>query len=180
MAYVTPPTFVSGDTLTAAQLNILGDDIVYLKAAIDAMAFTAVSLSRTTNLTVATSTWTDVSWDSASIDTSSFWSSGASVTVPASAIPSGATNVVFAAQVQVRFAANGTGSRAVQVLKNGSTVERARYLSGIMGETTEVDTFVWSGSMAASDVFKLQVYQSSGGNLVANSISAKFWRIGYI
>ena len=180
MAYVTPPTFVATDTLTAAQLNILGDDILYLKAAIDAMAFTGVALSRTTNLSCTTATWTDVSWDSATIDTSSFWSSGTDITVPASAIPAGSTNVVFMVQVQVRFAANGTGSRAIQVLKNGSTVERARYLSAITGETTEVDTFVWAVSVAAADVLKLQVYQTSGGALIANSISMHAWRGGYI
>lgn len=34
MSYVVPPTFVAGTTLTAAQLNILGQDIVDLNARI--------------------------------------------------------------------------------------------------------------------------------------------------
>ena len=34
MAYTTPPTFVAGNALAAAQLNILGDDIVYLNTQI--------------------------------------------------------------------------------------------------------------------------------------------------
>ena len=36
MAYVTPPTFTAGSVLSAAQLNIIGDDITFLKGVIDA------------------------------------------------------------------------------------------------------------------------------------------------
>lgn len=39
MAYVTPPTFVDGNVLSAAQLNILSDDIEYLHGVTDTPNF---------------------------------------------------------------------------------------------------------------------------------------------
>jgi hypothetical protein len=39
MAYVTPPTFVDGNVLSATQLNILSDDIEYLHGIADAHNF---------------------------------------------------------------------------------------------------------------------------------------------
>ena len=46
MAYATPPTFTGGTELTAADLNILGDDIVDLDARVDARAFSGVRVYR--------------------------------------------------------------------------------------------------------------------------------------
>lgn len=179
MSYVSPPTFVDADDLTAAQLNILGDDIVYLKAQRDAMVFTGVALSRSTDLSVSDSTWTDISWVSATVDTSSFWTSGANITVPASAIPSGSTQVVMEINIQARFNSNGTGGRACQVLLNGSTVERSFGTSALTGDTTVVGTTVWA-IVAAADVLKGQIRQTSGGALIANSMSMHVKRIGFL
>lgn len=54
MAYVVPPTFVSGTTLTAANLNILGGDIVDLNSRIGS------SKAMRVRLTSNSSTWNSV------------------------------------------------------------------------------------------------------------------------
>lgn len=179
MTYITPPVFVAGTALAAADLNIMGSDIGDLDARVTAMAFEGVALARTTNLSVVTATFTDVPWSSASIDVSGWWTSGANITVPSGAVPPGFTSVVLEIDASCRFAANGTGSRAVEILLNGGVVEHAKYSSAISGETTTVDITVWAVA-AAADVIKVDVYQTSGGNLDASQISAHVKRIGYL
>ena len=96
-------------------------------------------------------------------DAGGWWSSGASATVPAGAIPSGFTNIAVSYTALVRFVSNGTGARKIIVLKNGSEVDS--YSTGALsGDTTTVSVTGYT-TCAATDTFKVQVRQNSGGAL---------------
>lgn len=176
MAYVTPPTFVAGTAAVAADVNVLSNDISYLKAFADAQAGAGVALVRTTNLSVVTATWTDIPWVSASVDITGWWTSGTDITVPAGLVPPGYTSVVVEIEARARFDQNGTGARQIQVLLNGGVVEIPFATSGITGETTPVAITVWAGCVDG-DVLKVQVYQNSGGNLNCNHANAHVKRL---
>lgn len=176
MTYATPPVFVAGMTLPAADLNVVGDDVAYLKAFADAQAGAGVSLLRGTNLSVVTATYTDMPWVSAPIDITGWWTSGASITVPAGLVPPGYSSVAVEIQASARFDANGTGSRGIEVLLNGGVVEVPFSTSAITGETTPVAVTVWADCVDG-DVLKIAVYQSSGGNLNCNHANAHIKRL---
>jgi hypothetical protein len=178
MAYVDPGSFSDGSDLTGAEMNVLADDVRYLKAAADGTAFAGVSVLRSTTQSIPTATYTDVSWGSSPIDIGAAWSSGASITVPAAWIPSGATSAYLEIQATARFDTSGTGSRGISVTQNGSTVEVPFFTSGLPSDTTPVAVLVWA-TVASGDVIKVQVYQSSGGALNVNQATAHVKRIGY-
>jgi hypothetical protein len=176
MAFVTPPAFVADTALPASDLNVLSDDISYLKAFADAQAGAGVSLLRGTNLSVVTATYTDMPWVSAPIDITGWWTSGANITVPAGLVPPGYSSVAIEIQASARFDANGTGSRGIEVLLNGSVVEVPFSTSAITGETTPVSVTVWADCVDG-DVLKIAVYQSSGANLNCNHANAHVKRL---
>lgn len=176
MAYVTPPTFGADTALPASDLNVLSDDISYLKAFADAQAGSGVSLLRTTNLSVVTASWTDIPWGSAPIDITGWWTSGTDITVPSGLVPPGYTSVVIEIETRARFDQNGTGARQIQVMLNGGLVEIPFATSGITGETTPVAITVWADCVDG-DVLTVQVYQNSGGNLNCNHAVAHVKRI---
>src|SRR6478609_8306921 len=122
MAYVTPPTFTASTTSTAADVNILGDDIVYLKARSDALIFSGVRVDRNgSNQSIPDSTWTAVSFTREIIDQGGWIAvTSTTITVPAGAIPAGYTTVIVDADMYATFAANTTGIRKARVLRNGS------------------------------------------------------------
>lgn len=178
MAYATPPTFVSGDVLTAAQLNVLSDDITYLKSQADTLAFCGVSLIKNSAQSIPDTSWTDIVWASTPVETGgNWWTSGSSVTVPTGAVPPGYTSVVLEVSLQVRFDANGTGSRAIQVMLDGSTVEWSFWTSAISGENTPLQQIVWVVA-TAGQVITGAVYQSSGGSLNASTMAMHIKRVG--
>lgn len=164
MAYVAPPVFVDGAALTAAELNVMGDDLNDLDARVNAQAGSGVALNRTTALNIVTATWTDIPWDTAVVDTTGWWTSGANVTVPAGVVPPGYSTVVIEIELTARFDANNVGNRAVRVLQNGSVVEFYRSASAINGDTTTVSALVWA-ICVDGDVLKGQVEQTRGANL---------------
>ena len=165
MSYTTPPTFTAGTVLTAANLNILGDDIVYLKGITDGVTFSGYKIDRSGagSQSIPDATDTDVTFTTEVFDSGGWWSSGATSTVPAGAIPSGYTTVAVMFIALVRFVANGTGGRKILILKNGSEVDSVNY-SAISGDTTTV-TLTGFTTCVAADTFKMQVRQSSGGAL---------------
>lgn len=164
MAFTTPPTFGSGNTLTAAQLNILGDDLLYLKGITDGVTFSGVQLNHSSSVQViADTTATLVSFQNESFDYGSWWSSGTDITVPAGAIPAGYTSIILMVVCRARWETNGTGNRRIRPLLNGSLFGSTTQ-GGISGDPTEqaVTEFI---EAEAGDVITLEVYQSSGGAL---------------
>lgn len=166
MAWTTPPTFTSDAVLLASELNAISADLAYLKGGSDGVAFSGCKLSRSTDLATSDTAYTDVTMTAEAFDVGGWWSSGASATVPASAVPSGYTTVALLVIAVVRWDANGTGTRGVAVSQNGSDVD---YLntSGLSGETTTV-SYSTVLQAAAGDTVKLRAYQSSGGSLDVN------------
>jgi len=176
MAYVTPPTFVASAVLAAADLNIVSDDVAYLKAFADAQAGSGVSLLKGTSVSCTTATFTTIAWVSSPIDIGGWWTSGTNIVVPTGLVPPGYTSVAVEVQAAARFDSNGTGSRAIQVLLNGTVVEVPFSTSAITGDTTPVGVTVWADCVDG-DVITVQVYQSSGGALNCNHCNAHVKRI---
>lgn len=172
MPYTTPPTFVSGGTVTASNLNILSDDIEYLYGISQGVTFSGAQISRSTNQSISDSTDTNISWNAESFDYGGWWSSGTALTVPAGAIPAGYTNIAVLAIARAKFASNTTGNRKLTVLKNGSEVGSTA-LGGVGGGDTTLVWLVELFTVAAADTVAVQVYQTSGGalNVTAASIS---------
>jgi len=177
VAYTPPPAFAPDDVLAASDLNILSDDITDLDARATESAFMGVSLLRGSNQSISNATFTDISWTSASIDVGGWWSSGTSVVVPAGAIPSGFTTIYVEIHGQTRAASNGAGTRYLQFLLNGSVIEAAFNVSAITGDTTAIQHTVWA-EVAAADVIKMQVEQTSGGALNFATNTFKIKRLG--
>lgn len=162
MAYVTPPTAVSGGTATAADFNVLGADIEYLYGVVQGVGFSAVKLVKTSQ-SITDSAYTNISWASESYDYGGWWSSGVQATVPAGAIPAGYTSIAVVMGINLRWAANATGSRRIS-FKLNDVEFAAQSLSGISGDTLGM-VFSDFVVVEAGDLLKVQVYQSSGGNL---------------
>jgi|SRR5712671_2028551 len=177
MSYTTPPTVAPATTATAAEFNILGDDIIDLDARAKQTAFKGVSLLRSSAQSVADNTLTSISWASASLDVGGWWSSGTNIVVPAGAIPAGYTTIYVEVMGQARAASNGTGTRSITFLLNGGTIEIGRSTSALTGDTTTLDHTVWA-EVAAADVIVMQVKQNSGGALNFDYLTLKVKRLG--
>lgn len=163
MAFTTPPTFSSGSVLTAAQLNILGDDLNYLKGVADGVTLSGFSIRRAATQSISDSTDTDVSFDTEIADFGGWWSSGTTATTPSGAIPAGYTSVGALVTCAAKFATNATGKRKMVPLKNGSSVDSWK-VSAIDDDTTSVYLTTFTTTVA-TDTWKLQVWQNSTGAL---------------
>jgi hypothetical protein len=163
MAYVTPPTFVALDPLAAAELNILGDDIVYLKGITDSVSAQGVQLKRTSDQTITTGTETPVTFQAESFDYGGWWSSGTDIIVPAGAIPSGYTTIIVMVVMRARFATNGTGVRRIRPLLNGTNFG-SMTVGGISSDPTDL-TITEFVEVEAGDVITMGVYHTKGSNL---------------
>jgi hypothetical protein len=175
MAFTTPPTFIAADPLAAADLNILGDDIAYLKAIADGLTFSGVSVSRAAATSISTATDTDITFTAEAFDYGSWWSSGISAVVPASAIPAGFTTIAVALVFRAVFATNATGYRAIKVMVNGSAT-KAPTIGAVSGAATE-QNFTTVEIVAAGDTLGMAVLQTSGGSLNVSSSSMLVYRI---
>lgn len=175
MAWTTPPTFTAGTVLTAANLNIVSDDLVYLKGITDGVTFSGVQVTRGANQSIATSTDTNISPDTENLDSGGWYSSGTAVVVPAGAIPSGFTTIAVLVFASVKFATNGTGKRKVSVMKNGTSFGSWK-VSAIDDDTTDIQISEVV-TVAAGDTVAVQVWQNSGSSI--NVTQAKLTVLRY-
>lgn len=167
----TPQKSWTSEVLTSSDLNTyMRDDMEYLKGVVDGVGFQAVKLSRGAATSIPNSAFTAITWTDETYDYGGWWSSGTDIVVPAGAVPAGFTSIAVLVFARTRFAANGTGSRAIQPTFNGSASLGAASLTAITGELTEV-TFADLGIVEAGDTITLELYQTSGGNLNATSTS---------
>ena len=165
MTYTTPPTFVAGDELAAADLNILGDDIVDLDGRVNGLTFSGVSLYRSSAQSIPNTTNTNITWTTESFDIGGWWSSGTKVIVPAGAVPAGYTTIAVDVSVSLRYVSNGTGTRRLRIMQNGAAVDGGdQSVSALSGETTIFDK-TWTVIVEAADELEIDTYQSSGGAL---------------
>jgi hypothetical protein len=163
MAYVTPPTFVAGDPLAADDLNILGDDIEYLKDIADGVTAAGAQVTRSANQSIASSSDTNISWDTENFDYGGWYSSGTKIIVPAGAIPGGFTSIMVHVTGFAKFGTDGTGKRQVQLLKNGTAFGGLK-LRAIDDDTTVIYVDDYA-IVEASDYIQMLVWQNSGSSL---------------
>lgn len=176
MAYTTPPTFVADTDLTAADLNILGDDIVYLKGVGDGVSFSGAQVTRSAATSIANTTDSAVTWTAEAFDVGGWYSSGTKVIVPAGAVPSGYTTIGVIVIIRTTFASNGTGGRRINVYVNGSTIG-GQWIAANGSDVTQVN-YTDFAIVSALDEITMQVYQTSGGALNISDTQMSVVRIG--
>ena len=157
MAWTNPETFTAGQTLTAASMNAISDN---LRAGGAAM----VQVRRTTTQSTSNVTWAHVSFDaSATYDTDSMFASGTPTYVTVN------TAGIYLITAQVAFANNGAGARLVYIEKNAPSPGTGTALSyaNAVPQNVSDQTFAIAATvpLVATDKVYLSVYQSSGGNL---------------
>jgi hypothetical protein len=168
MAYTTPPTFVSGDPLTAAQLNVLTDDIVYLAGIAAGVTFSGTQVSRAADQSIADGVAEYISFSAESFDYGGWWSTGTTVTVPAGAIPAGFTTIALLVFGRIRYDDDATGHRRIALHKNGSAFG-SKTVDGTAGEVTDLDISDVV-TVVAGDTIKLEAYQTAGHSLHAHDV----------
>lgn len=176
MSYTTPPTFSSGDPLAASDLNILGDDITYLKAIADSVAFSGVRVTRSASTNFASGGSAHITWTAEDFDVGSWWSSGATAAVPSSAVPSGFSTIALGIGIRCIWATNGSGLRRATIEVNGSGVA-APTVPGLSGDATEL-VFSTIEIVSAADTIGVSLFQDSGSTLAVSSMSMYLYRIG--
>lgn len=175
----TPQKTWATEILTASDLNTyLRDDLEYLKGQRDLVTFSGAQLNRSAATSIPNATYDPVTWSGEVWDYGGWWSSGASVIVPAGAVPSGYTTIMLQVVARTVFAANGTGIRKVRLLKNGASFGSLS-LSAISGDTTDLFIFDMEKAVAA-DAITMQLYQNSGGALDASSTQITVVRFGVL
>jgi hypothetical protein len=165
MAYTAPPTFVSGDPLTAAEMNVLGDDIAYLYGVNQGLTFSGTMVSRAAATSIPNGSWTAITFSAETFDYGAWWGSGATVIVPAGAIPSGFTTIALLIIARTKFAGDNAGFRGIAVQQNGSDLIGST-VGAVDGGDTEIVVTGFTVAEAA-DTIGLNLYQTSGAALNA-------------
>lgn len=164
-SYTTMKTWAALAELTAAEMNTyLRDNMEYVKGVLDGLTGNGIQLRRTSNQSIPNSSATLVTLQAVSFELhSDWWSSGTDVTVPVDAIPAGFTNVLLLVNARLRYATNGTGSRRVRVLLNG-TAFGSKTVDAFSGDDTDIEMNEYVVAVAG-DVVTMEAYQTSGGSL---------------
>lgn len=118
---------------------------------------------RTVNLSLASAATGAVTWQSAALDTGSFWSAGAPTRL---VVPAGVTKVRL--RGSARFAANSSGQRQIFITKNGAPLEgRFSVLGNAVATPNTTDLNGTSGviAVAAGDYFEMSAYQNTSAAL---------------
>ena len=123
---------------------------------------------RTSDQSIPNATQTTLSWQAETYDTSAIWDAGSPTRLT---VPSGVTKVKLLGEV--RFDANSTGDRSMNIQKNGagfvgSGNQAIRACSG-GAQTTTVQSVTSVVSCVAGDYFELKCTQTSGSSINAQS-----------
>jgi hypothetical protein len=163
VAYVEPPTFVAETEATAADANILSEDIRYLKGQVDGLTASGTDQRRAANQSISNNTDTEISFDTEDFDIGGWYSSGTDVIAPAGAFPDGVTELLGVFRGRASFASNSTGKRRIQIHRNGTWFASMEVSANDSGDTdfSVVDFSIFQ----EGDVFTLVVRQTSGGAL---------------
>lgn len=125
--------------------------------------FAGCRLYKTNAQTFSNATFTGINWNSETIDTDGFHSTSSNTS--RITIPSG-KNGKYQLQCMFIFDSNATGSRAIRIVKNGTTVLNEIYRPPLTGSWTLSVTDV--ADLVATDYIEFVCYQNSGGNLDVN------------
>ena len=121
---------------------------------------TAVSLF--VNQSISNATSTNISWATEYYDSSSFWSSGSTITIP--------TTGKYFMIITMRWPTSSAGWRSFALKQNGTN----QWLDGDYNMSNggslqgQVMTYSRGMSCTASDTIVLETYQNSGGSLTAD------------
>lgn len=170
MAFTTPPTWPPDTVVASDDLQILSDDITYLKAQTDLAVLSGCLVTRSTTQSIPDNSDTAILFTTEVFDQGGWITvTSDTVTVPAGAIPPGYTTIAIDVRVGVHFGTNSTGYRKATVNQNGSPI------SGPQNDASPTTTTpVNEASLTtavAGDTFTVNAYQNSGGAL--DIISAK-------
>ena len=170
-SWTAPPSFTSGDTLTAANMNIITDDLKFLKNVDRARVYKSAAQ------TVAASAWEHLSFDSEDYDTNSLHSTSSNTQRITAAVDGW-----YVACLQVSFAASATGRRDIQIRKNDSSTDGSagsRWGRVTLGALGGADSTIMQCQaylyLSATDYVKGCAWQNSGGGLDVESGSAGTW-----
>lgn len=166
--YTAPVEWVDGQLVTAADFNTYFSNVLlFLYKSVVARVYNNAALS------IATATNTILTFNSERFDPSGMHSTS----VNTSRITISEAGV-YSLAAGVRFAANATGERLVNILLNGTTIiAQARTpANAVVSAATSIGVSTLY-ALVAGDYVEVQVYQSSGGNLnveVSGSFSPEF------
>jgi len=160
----------AGDTIQGAHVNDLQDEVNAIESTfVNGQARCQVYNSNTQSIN--DNSFTAITFDSEDHDTGAMHSTATNtsrLTVPANA---GGAYLVCGG---TRFAANGTGTRVVRIVKNGATqVSTGTAVPG----NASVDVVIATSCLvvlAAGDYVELQAYQNSGGALAVGSGTSRY------
>jgi hypothetical protein len=120
-----------------------------------------VKVQNSATQTVATSTWTELTWDTEVLDHGSYWSNAeaARLVVPAN---EGGTYLVSSF---ITLSASNTASLVgVRLLVNGTVVAEAHYANVQSASVQAVALIDWPVELNVGDYVTLEAWQNSGGN----------------
>lgn len=163
MTWTSPKTMGSEIGTSSDWNTYVRDNELYLYGLATGTTFSGVFLSRAASQSVSDSTATNISWDTENFDYGAWWSSGANITVPAGAIPTGFTTIAVWVIPILSFPTDADGKRRVIINKNGAEQERMT-LSAVSDDPTIVilPTLI---TVVAADVITIQAYHTAGGAL---------------
>lgn len=155
MAYAVPTNFAAGAVLTEAQLDVLGNDIVFLANPPKCRVYNSAPISH-----VASGTVQAVTFDSERYDTDTMHST--SVNTSRITFTTAGTFAVFG---NLAFAANATGFRAIELRLNGTTYIASIVIPAVGGGIPTRLGVYTEYAFTAGQYVELIANQTSGGAL---------------
>jgi len=179
MTYTSLSSKATGDTISASDWALIDGDLDDLDARVSANTFSGCSLERTSTQSIPDSAGTLLALTSEIIDEGGWFpGSGATITVPAGAFPSGYSKIMVSLQCAIEWANGTAGRRTLDILKNGSLIGPVQQFvpaTSLAVGQSNVRSF-W---FETGDTITFQVYQDSGGSLNVNSAIVTVARVGY-
>jgi hypothetical protein len=159
MAYIVPTTRAAGYTITAAaDWNPIVNDII-------AERLTIGIARRVANQSINDSSFTAISLDTSDEDNDTYFNIGAT---PTRILFPRAGHYLI--EVEVLFAANATGYRAIELRRSGGASDSAFSINTVgAGYSTIARLSFLTGSRTSADYYEVYAYQNSGApmNVVA-------------
>lgn len=136
-------------------------------------SYSGVSLNNSgSDWSIASSTWTDLTWSAENFDTDNFHST--STNTARVTIPTGKAGK-YLIRANVNFDPNATGYRAVRFYKNGTTSTQQNQTSWTVSSSLSTQ-LLWVKvlDLIVGDYITLQVLQNTGSNLLVYESATSF------
>jgi hypothetical protein len=169
-SWTAPASFSSGDTLTAAQMNVISDDLKFLKNVDRVRVYQSASQS------VADQAWEHITFDSEDYDSGGLHSTSSNTDRLVAQVDGW-----YQVKGQVTWESNATGRRDIQIRKNDTSSDAtagtrwARVNTTAVGSDETMMQIVADVYLGVNDYVGLYVWQNSTGGLEAKAGSAVTW-----